>query len=166
MSRLKALGAVTGITLLVLAAALIYVAGRNLLELRPADSYQDAGVHTFVAYRVLPSQVPNTGASGRDRRMNPTKTIYKVHYLATDGSGYQWSEQVLTESIGQDMVDAETTVGAAYPCRSHLYRGEYRPDCGKLYGRAERAVCSYPDSCRSVHPALFCDSVCASSLAP
>lgn len=110
MSRLKALGAVTGITLLVLAAALIYVAGRNLLELRPADSYQDAGVHIFVAYRVLPSQVPNTGASGRDRRMNPTKTIYKVHYLATDGSGYQWSEQVLTESIGQDMVDAETTV--------------------------------------------------------
>ena len=64
MSRLKALGAVTGMMLLILAATVIYVTGKDMLELRPAESYQDAGVYTFVAYRVLPSQVPNTGASG------------------------------------------------------------------------------------------------------
>ena len=90
MSRLKALGAVTGMMLLILAAAVIYVAGKDLLELRPAESYQDAGVYTFVAYRVLPSQVPNTGASGRERRMTPPRRSTKSitwPLMAADTSG-------------------------------------------------------------------------------
>lgn len=49
-------------------------------------------------------------SSGRDRRMNPTKTIYKVYYRATDGSGYQWSEQAITRELGQEIVDAGDAV--------------------------------------------------------
>ena len=105
MKNLRMVGTIGSLWLLVLAAAVIFVAGKQMLAIRPAGSYEDAGVHSFLAYRVLPSQVPNTGATGRYRRMNPTRTVYKVHYLATDGSGYQCSEQVISRDLGQDMVD-------------------------------------------------------------
>lgn len=107
MKNVRIAGTIGSLWLLLLAAAVIYVAGKQMLAVRPADSYEDAGTHSFVAYRVLPSQVPNTGAAGRYRRMNPTRTVYEVHYLATDGSGYQWSEQVASREFGQDMVDAK-----------------------------------------------------------
>ena len=29
-------------------------------------------------------------STGRDKRLNPTKTVYVVYYQATDASGYQW----------------------------------------------------------------------------
>ena len=107
MKNLRMVGTIGSLWLLLLAVAVIFAAGRQMLAIRPADSYEDAGVHSFLAYRVLPSQMLNTGAAGRYRRMNPTRTVYKVHYLATDGSGYQWSEQVMSREFGQDMVDAE-----------------------------------------------------------
>lgn len=107
MKDLRMVGTIGSLWLLLLAAAVIFVAGRQMLAIRPAGSYEDAGVHSFLAYRVLPRQVPNTGATGRYRRMNPTRTVYEVHYLATDGSGYQCSEQVMFRDLGQDMVDAE-----------------------------------------------------------
>ncbi|RKJ42976.1 hypothetical protein D7X98_17805 [bacterium 1XD8-76] len=59
---------------------------------------------------MLPVQVQNTGANGRGRRMNPTKTAYMVYYQDISGSGYQWSEQALTHELGQKIVDAGTTV--------------------------------------------------------
>ena len=107
MKNLRMVGTIGSLWLLLLAAVVIYVAGKQMLAIRPTGSYEDAGIHSFVAYRVLPSQVPNTGATGRYRRMNPTRTVYKVHYLATDGSCYQWSEQVMSREFGQDMVDAK-----------------------------------------------------------
>lgn len=110
MKDLRMVGTIGSLWLLLLAAAVIFAAGRQMLAIRPADNYEDAGIHSFLAYRVLPSQVQNTGATGRYRRMNPTRTIYKVYYLATDGSAYQCSEQVVSREFGQDMVDAEVSI--------------------------------------------------------
>ena len=110
MEKLKSIIFVAGIMLLVLAAAVGYLSIKYLTAILPADSYEDKGVYTFSPYQVLPVQVQNTGASGRNRRMNPTKTVYKVYYKDAGGSGYQWSEQALTRELGQDVVDAGAAV--------------------------------------------------------
>lgn len=110
MRRLKTIIPIAGILLLILSAASMYVALKALSELRPAEDYEDQGVLTFRPYDVLPVQVQNTGASSRDRRMNPTKTVYMVYYLATDGSGYKWSDEALTRDLGEDIVEAGETV--------------------------------------------------------
>ena len=110
MRRLKTIIPVAGILLLILSAASLYVAVQALLEIRPAEDYEDIGVLTFQPYDVLPVQVQNTGASSRDRRMNPTKTVYMVYYRDTSGSGYQWSQQALTRERGQEIVDAGAAV--------------------------------------------------------
>lgn len=110
MRRLKTIISIAGILLLILSAASMYVALKALSELRPAEDYEDQGVLTFRPYDVLPVQVQNTGASSRDRRMNPTKTVYMVYYLATDGSGYKWSDEALTRDLGKDIVEAGETV--------------------------------------------------------
>lgn len=104
MRRLKTIIPVAGILLLILSAASLYVAVQALLEIRPAEDYEDIGVLTFQPYDVLPVQVQNTGASSRDRRMNPTKTVYMVYYRATDGSGYEWSDRAITRELGQETV--------------------------------------------------------------
>ena len=110
MQKLKSIVFVAGILLLILAAAMGYLSIKYLSTIFPAESYEDKGVYIFSPYQVLPVQVKNTGASGRDRRMNPTKTVYMVYYRATDGSGYQWSEQALTRDLGQEIVDAGSAV--------------------------------------------------------
>ena len=110
MRRLKTIIPVAGILLLILSAASLYVAVQALLEVRPAEDYEDQGIYTFQPYDVLPVQVQNTGASSRDRRMNPTKTVYMVYYRATDGSGYQWTDRAITRELGQEIVDAGAAV--------------------------------------------------------
>ena len=110
MGKLKSIIFVVGIMLLILAAAMGYLSFRYLSAILPADSYEDKGVYTFSPYQVLPVQVQNTGASGRGRRMNPTKTAYMVYYQDISGSGYQWSEQALTRELGQNVVDARAAV--------------------------------------------------------
>lgn len=110
MRKLKTIIPVAGILLLILSAASLYVAIQALSDIRPAEDYEDIGVRTFQPYDVLPVQVQNTGASSRDRRMNPTKTVYMVYYRATDGSGYKWSDEALTRDLGKDIVEAGETV--------------------------------------------------------
>ena len=110
MRRLKTIIPVAGILLLILSATSLYVAMQALSDIRPAEDYEDIGVLTFQPYDVLPVQVQNTGASSRDRRMNPTKTVYMVYYRATDGSGYKWSDEALTRDLGKDIVEAGETV--------------------------------------------------------
>ena len=110
MAKLKSIVFVAGVMLLILAAAVGYLSIKYLVAILPADSYEDKGVYTFSPYQVLPVQVQNTGASGRDRRMNPTKTAYMVYYRDTSGSGYQWSQQALTRELGQEIVDAGSAV--------------------------------------------------------
>ena len=110
MAKLKSIIFVAGVMLLILAAVMGYLSIKYLSAILPADSYEDKGVYTFSPYQVLPVQVQNTGVSGRDRRMNPTKTAYMVYYRDTSGSGYQWSEQALTRELGQEIVDAGAIV--------------------------------------------------------
>lgn len=110
MAKLKTIVFVAGVMLLILAAAVGYLSIKYLAAILPADSYEDKGVYTFSPYQVLPVQVQNTGASGRNRRMNPTKTAYMVYYRDTSGSGYQWSQQALTRELGQEIVDAGAAV--------------------------------------------------------
>ena len=110
MRRLKTIIPVAGIWLLILSAVSLYVAMQALSDIRPAEDYEDIGVLTFQPYDILPVQVQNTGASSRDRRMNPTKTVYTVHYRATDGSGYKWSNEAFSKDHGQRVVEAGETV--------------------------------------------------------
>ena len=109
MAKLKSIVFVAGVMLLILAVVMGYLSIKYLSAILPANSYEDKGIYNFSPYQVLSIQVQNTGVSGRDRRMNPTKTVYMVYYRDTSGSGYQWSEQALTRELGQEIVD----VGAA-----------------------------------------------------
>lgn len=102
--RVKFVILVVGLMLLILAAVMIYLSAKGLFTIPSADSYQDNGTRTFEPYQVLPIQVRNTSAYSRDRRMNPTKTVYMVYYRATDGSGYEWSDRAITRELGQETV--------------------------------------------------------------
>lgn len=104
MEKVKSIGFVAGLMLLILAAVMIYLSAKGLFTIPSADSYQDNGTRTFEPYQVLPVQVRNTSAYSRDRRMNPTKTVYMVYYRATDGSGYEWSDRAITRELGQETV--------------------------------------------------------------
>ena len=104
MEKVKSIGFVAGFMLLILAAVMIYLSAKGLFTIPSANSYQDNGTRTFEPYQVLPVQVRNTSSYSRDRRMNPTKTVYMVYYRATDGSGYQWTDRVITRELGQETV--------------------------------------------------------------
>ncbi len=88
---------------LILSLILGYKAGKSLLEIRSVDSYEDKGVHSFRPYQVLPVQVKNT-TTGRNKRMNPTRTVYMVYYRVIDGEGYEWRKKAATKSEGQRIV--------------------------------------------------------------
>ena len=87
MDKVKSIGFIAGLMFLILTAVMSYLSVKGMLTIPSANSYQDNGTHTFEPYQVLPVQVQNTSAYSRDRRMNPTKTVYMVYYRATDGSG-------------------------------------------------------------------------------
>lgn len=104
MERFRYIGFVVGLIILILSAVIIYLSAKGLLTIPSANSYEDGGTHSFEPYQVLPVQVQNTSAYSRDRRMNPTKTVYMVYYRATDGSGYEWSDRAITRELGQEIV--------------------------------------------------------------
>jgi len=109
MEKLKSIIFVAGVMLLILSATMGYISIKSLTAIPPAGSYEDKGVYTFSPYKVLPVQVQNTG-SGRNSRMNPTKTVYMVYYRATAGSGYKWSSEAFSKDHGQRVVEAGETV--------------------------------------------------------
>ncbi len=65
--------------MLILVVVASYLSIKYLVAILPANHYEDRGVYTFLPYQMLSVQVQNTRASGRDRRMNPTKTAYMVY---------------------------------------------------------------------------------------
>ena len=90
MEKFKGIVRVIGTIGLILSIAFLSLGVKGITTLHPASDYEDMGVHTFFPYRVLPHSVKNTSGSSRDRRMNPTKTVYMVYYKTEDGTGYQW----------------------------------------------------------------------------
>ena len=107
--NIKALIFTAGMMLFILSAVSGALSIGGFSDVLPAEEYQDRGVHTFVPYEVYPVSVKNTGASSRSRRMNPTKTIYKLYYFDSAGDGYQWSEEVFSGEQGQRIIDAVET---------------------------------------------------------
>lgn len=92
MQKLKSVTFVAGWLLFIFAAAMICVSIKNRSAMLSADNYEDKGIYTFIPYQMLPVQVENTGANGRNRRMNPVRTVYMVYYKDNKGSGYQWKK--------------------------------------------------------------------------
>lgn len=97
-------------TLALCAVIVAVIAIREYIAVRPADAYEDKGVHTFSPYEVLPVQVKNRTGTGRSRRLHPTRTVYKLYYKATDGSGYRYVEEVPAKSFGEKRVKEGITV--------------------------------------------------------
>ena len=110
IEKIKSIIFTAGLILCILTAVIIYLSAKGLHTIPSANSYLDNGTHTFEPYQVLPVQVQNTSAYSRDRRMNPTKTVYMVYYRATDGSGYQWTDRAINRELGQETVKEGVTV--------------------------------------------------------
>ena len=89
---------------------MIYLSAKGLFSISPASDYEDRGIRAFEPFEVFSVQVRNTSAYSRDRRMNPTKIVYKVNYRATDGSGYKWSDEAITLDRGERIVEEGVTV--------------------------------------------------------
>ena len=124
IKKLKPFITVAGIMLLLASAAMGYFSAQRLSSIIPASDYEDKGVYSFVPVRVLPVQVENTGATGRARRMNPTKTVYVVHYRDTSKKGYQWKFQAATRETGQKIVNQRIAVARrvlSIPADKHSY---------------------------------------------
>ena len=90
MSRIKSIRYILSILLLFVAAVSVYFSLYTLSTIRPVSDYKDMGVYTFIPNEVYPKQVRNT-ATGRARRMHPTKTVYVVCYQATGSPEYPFS---------------------------------------------------------------------------
>lgn len=91
------------LALLFVSLFMIGIAGWQLYTLPSADAYTDKGIYTFLPYEVLPIQVKNN-SSGRQQRMNPTRTVWRVYYKTAEHSGYRWHEDVVSKRIGQDII--------------------------------------------------------------
>lgn len=85
-------------------ACMAGVAVWKYLQVLPADSYTDEGIYEFTPYEVLPVTVKNTSGSRQSRRTQPVKTVYMLYYRASGGSGYRWSREVVTKSMGQNLI--------------------------------------------------------------
>lgn len=105
MEKLKSIGFFAGLMLLILATVMTYLSAKELFSISPASAYEDRGIRIFEPFEVFSVQVRNTSAYSRDRRMNPTKTVYKVNYRAADGSGYKWADQAITLDRGERIVE-------------------------------------------------------------
>lgn len=94
-----------GVVLFVLAVSCLYVGVSDLSDIRPASDYEDKGIHTFMPYQTLTTQVKNT-ATGRQQRLHPTKSAYWVCYRATDGTNYEWKNEATYREAAEKIVAA------------------------------------------------------------
>lgn len=90
--KLKPMGFVVGIMLLLFSVLTLFFSAKSISAIRPSLDYTDMGVRTFVPVHVLPTPVKNT-SPGRNKRTNPTKTVYIVEYVAEGGTPYRHRSQ-------------------------------------------------------------------------
>jgi len=64
MEKVKSIGFVAGLMLLILAAVMIYLSAKGLFSIPSANSYEDTGTHTFEPYQVLPVTVKTMAKCG------------------------------------------------------------------------------------------------------
>ena len=107
--KLTGIVRVVGVIGLVLSMAFLYVGVKGIATVRPASSYEDMDIHTFSSYRVLPVSVENT-STGRDKRLNPKKTVYVVYYQTLDGTGYRWKVDTGSKSEANRILAAGESV--------------------------------------------------------
>lgn len=79
LQKLKSIVFAAGLMLFILAVVTGGLSVQDYFGILPAESYEDKGVYIFRPYQVLPVQVENN-ATGREKRMNPTRTVYMVYY--------------------------------------------------------------------------------------
>ena len=106
MKQLKSLVSVIGLMLMILSVIAGALSISYLSDMLSAGEYEDKGVYTFLPYEVLPVQVKNTGAVGRQRRMNPTRTVYKIYYRDQESGSYRWTDEAYSRESGEKVVDA------------------------------------------------------------
>lgn len=102
MEKLKSIAVSVSIMLLIAAPLCLYFSLRNLSELRSPSEYEDAGVYSFFPEEVAPILVENH-ATGRARRTQSTRTVYRVTYLAEDG--YRYREEYSVETLAQAILE-------------------------------------------------------------
>ena len=82
----------------------------------PASDYEDMGVHTISPYKVLPHTVENHD-SGRDKRNNPTKTVYAVYYQTLDGLTVGQLSGVMFCGVGGCETENRTRINWTMRCK-------------------------------------------------
>lgn len=161
IKKLKPFITVAGIMLLLASAAMGYFSAQRLSSIIPASDYEDKGVYSFVPVRVLPVQVENTGATGRARRMNPTKTVYVVHYR--DTSKKRLSVEIpgsypRNGTKNRESENCRSAAGTEHTCRqAFLYHHRIGRDCRKLYSKTSAKEYNDSGLLRNLHSALCSD---------
>lgn len=160
IKKLKPFITVAGIMLLLASAAMGYFSAQRLSSIIPASGYEDKGVYSFVPVRVLPVQVENTGATGRARRMNPTKTVYVVHYRDTSKKAISGNSRQLPakRDKNRESENCRRAAGAEHTCRqAFLYHHRIGRDCRKLYSKTSAKEYNDSGLLRNLHSALCSD---------
>ena len=98
-----------GVMLLALALACLYVGQRAFLRSVRQQRTKIWECILFLLIRLYPTQVKKIPpAAARDSCIR--RTVYLVYYRATDGSGYQWKDEVQYRNAAEKMVAAEENV--------------------------------------------------------
>lgn len=94
------------IFLLILSFAGVFVSLKALPTLHAASDYVDEGVMEFAPHQVFPTQVEVKAVRSRHSHSarDTTRTVYILTYRATNGSGYEWKQEVPSNFHGKERI--------------------------------------------------------------
>lgn len=116
------------IPIIILLGALSNIAGgiKDLADLPDASSFTNEGVHEFKPYKIVPLSEENHSLISRDRRLNPTRTVYAVAYRAIDDRSLQFYRRISSdESQAQKVLKAAEPIKRRVLCQRDLNRCQY-----------------------------------------